>query len=97
MALAFVDDSGSGGDAPYYVLAGYSASEYVWQDFYRHWQAVLDGSPKQVHFKMREAESLKGQFTGFSPEQRNRRLNEFIDVVLQHDLQEPSVAIPDKD
>lgn len=32
-AVAFVDDSGSGGDAPYFVLAGYAASEAAWNKF----------------------------------------------------------------
>lgn len=62
MAFAFVDDSGSGGDSPYYVLAGYSADEATWRAFWGDWQGVLDLSPKLDYFKMSEAESLKGQF-----------------------------------
>jgi hypothetical protein len=96
MALAFVDDSGSGGDSPYYILAGYSARESTWQAFWPRWQSVLDAMPKLEYFKMREAESLKGQFLGFSADQRDHRLNMFIDVVLMHDLQEASIAVPHK-
>ena len=42
---------------------------------------------------MSEAESLKGQFSGFSTEQRTERINQFIDVIQAHDLQEASIAV----
>jgi hypothetical protein len=93
MPLAFIDDSGSGGDTPYYILAGYSATEATWAAFWPDWQAALELAPKLEYFKMSEAESLKGQFLGFSPEQRKERINNFIDVIQRHDLQEASVAV----
>jgi hypothetical protein len=57
------------------------------------WQAALDVAPKLEYFKMSEAESLKGQFSDFSPEQRTKRVNQFIDVIQAHNLQEASVAV----
>lgn len=96
MVVAFVDDSGSGGDSEFSILAGYSASDITWNSFSPDWQDVLDLDPKIEYFKMSEAESLKGQFLGFSPQERTNRLNQFIDVILGHDLQEASVAIPMK-
>jgi len=93
MPLAFIDDSGSGGDSPYYILAGYSAPEATWAAFWPDWQAALDVAPKLQYFKMSEAESLKGQFSGFSSEQRTERVNRFIDVIQAHDLQEASIAV----
>jgi hypothetical protein len=95
MPFAFIDDSGSG-DAPYYVLAGYSATKETWFSFWDSWQAVLDLPPKIPSFKMSDAETLRGGFEGFSPEERTARLNRFIDVVLAHDLQEASIAFPRK-
>jgi hypothetical protein len=97
MVVAFADDSGSGGDSEFSILAGYSASDITWSSFWPDWQGVLDLNPKIEYFKMSEAESLKGQFLGFSPQERTNRLNQFIDVILAHDLQEASVAIPMKD
>jgi hypothetical protein len=97
MALAFVDDSRSGGDSPYYVLAGYSASLPTWDAFSIDWKAVLDSAPKLDYFKMSEAESLKGQFAGFRPDQRDARLGQFIDVVLRYSPWEASIAVPDSD
>lgn len=97
MPLAFIDDSGSGGDSPYYVLAGYSADETTWAAFWPLWQAALDSPPKLEYFKMSEAESLKGQFEGFTPEGRTARLNQFIGVILACDVQEASVVVPDRE
>jgi hypothetical protein len=94
MPLAFVDDSGSGGDAPYYILAGYYAPLAIWREFCPKWQKILDLEPRLEYFKMSEAESRKGEFSGFLPEQRTRRVNRFIDVILTHHLQEASVAVP---
>ena len=96
MPLAFVDDSGSGGDSPYFVLAGYCASEATWEAFWPDWQSVLDLPPKLAYFKMSEAETLRGQFAGFTTEGRAKRVNQFIDVILAHDLQEASIAVPDE-
>ena len=52
MAWAFVDDSGSGGDSPYFVSAGYTAPESIWNGFVPEWQRILDLSPKLEYFKM---------------------------------------------
>jgi hypothetical protein len=97
MVIAFVDDSGSGGDSTFSILAGYSASDITWNSFWPDWKGLLDLDPKIEYFKMSEAESLKGQFLGFFPEERTNRVNQFIEVILTHDLQEASVAIPMKD
>jgi hypothetical protein len=97
MALAFVDDSGSGGDSQYFVLAGYVTSEVSWSGFVPDWQSVLDLSPKLDYFKMSEAESLKGQFEGCSPHARDERLNQFADVILRYDPWEAAIAVPSKD
>lgn len=97
MSVAFVDDSGSGGDSPYYVLAGYSADIPTWNSFSNDWAEVLNGPPRFEYFKMSEAESLKGQFVGCTSEKRDERLNDFIDVVLKYAPWEASVAVPAKD
>ena len=57
-------------------------------------RSVLDLYPKLEYFKMSEAESLKGQFKGFTREQQTERLNQFIDVILHCDLQEASISVP---
>ena len=72
MIRAFVDDSGSGGDSRYFVLAGYSATVPTWERFVDDWQVVIDATPAIKYFKMAEAESLKGEFQGFDARDRDR-------------------------
>jgi hypothetical protein len=81
MALGSVDDSVSSGDPPCYVLAGYSAEESTWEAFWPQWQSALDLTPKIEYFQMSEAETLEGQFAGFSTEQRNQRLSVSVEVI----------------
>jgi len=97
MVLAFVDDSGSGGDSPYFVLSGYCAAQDTWGAFSRDWQEVLSLWPKLEYFKMSEAESLKGQFATFTPEHREARLRDFIEVILKHEPYEASVVVTEHD
>ncbi len=81
MLKAFVDDSGSGGDSPWVVLAGYVGTEEDWTAFDSEWQEVLDEPPSLAYFKSSEAESLKGRFSGFTRNQRNVRIDRFISVI----------------
>ena len=97
MARAFIDDSGSGGDSRYYVLGGYSASIEEWEQFSDLWQAELDRSPSIRYFKMREAESLRRQFSGWSAEARDAKVNALIDVIYSCRLIEASIAVPVKE
>src|SRR4051812_11420683 len=68
--IVFIDDSGSGGSSPYFVLSGYGASLDVWHAFAADWQGVLDLPPKVEYFKMNEAHMCEGQFAGFTPAER---------------------------
>ena len=97
MLQMFIDDSGSGGDSRFYILAGFKARVAVWEAFSDDWKAVLDSDPKIAYFKMSEAESLKGPFKGFSKEQRNKKVNKFIDVIDGHDIWLTTVALPQQD
>lgn len=81
MFVCVLDDSGSNKEGPAFVLAGYLASVSAWDAFSGHWQAVLDKPPKLEYFKMREANSLRGQFWGWSPEARDQRVMEFVEVI----------------
>lgn len=83
MLKAFVDDSGSGGDSPWYVLAGYVGTVEAWEAFDGAWNDVLKGPPKLEYFKASEAESLRcdGQWAGISKDERNARIESFIGVI----------------
>lgn len=81
MLKAFVDDSGSGGDSTWVVLAGYTGTAAEWAAFSAEWQDVLDRDPPIRYFKSAEAERLHGEFRGFSKAQKDARLDEFIAVI----------------
>jgi hypothetical protein len=74
--LDIAPTGGSGGDSPYYILAGYCAPEATWAAFWPDWQAALDVAPKLEYFEMSEAESLKGSFRTSPPnKERNASTN----------------------
>jgi hypothetical protein len=81
MLKAFVDDSGSGGDSTWFVLAGYVATVEQWDSFDVRWLDTLHTSPRIAYFKASEAESLKGQFLGFTADERNKKIDSLLDVI----------------
>ncbi|MBS1982928.1 MAG: DUF3800 domain-containing protein [Bdellovibrionales bacterium] len=84
MLKAFVDDSGSGGDSPWVVLAGYVSTVQDWLAFEQDWVCALDTDPRIEYFKHAEAESLKGQFLGFTREARDAKIDALIKVIQNH-------------
>lgn|GEM_PF-2700315 len=96
---AFIDDSGSGGDSPWYVLAGYVGTVDAWDSFETPWRKILDGPPKLAYFKASEAESLRddGPWEGVSKEERDSRLNAFIEVIGQLATRAFNVRLKQKD
>ena len=93
---AFIDDSGSGGDSPWFVLAGYIGSIVNWDAFDGEWQSVLDQHPKIEYFKSAEAESLRGEFSGFTAPQRNARVDALIRVIQARASQAIHVRVKQK-
>jgi hypothetical protein len=83
MLKAFIDDSGSGGDSPWYVLAGYLGTVEGWDAFDSKWLDVLHEHPYIEYFKSSEAESLRpdGQWAGVSKEQRDAKIDALIGVI----------------
>jgi hypothetical protein len=84
MIKAFVDDSGSDGESPWYVLAGYVGTVSDWIGFEPEWTAVMDAVPRIEYFKSSEAESLKGQFLGVDPTDRSRKIDALLEVIGRH-------------
>lgn len=74
MLRIFVDDSGTDGTTEFCVLAGYVSDEDGWTKFSDEWQEALDDYPCLKYFKMSEAESLRGQFFGWSRAQRDEKV-----------------------
>jgi hypothetical protein len=54
------------GDSRCFVLAGYVSTVDKWDAFDALWIDALNTHPRIEYFKASEAESLKGQFAGFT-------------------------------
>jgi hypothetical protein len=83
--IGFLDDSGSDGkgSGPVFAFAGYVSSVEAWKLFSVEWQAALkDGKPIE-YFKMREANSLKGEFLGWSASDRDAKVDSLASVIIQ--------------
>jgi Protein of unknown function (DUF3800) len=83
MLKAFIDDSGSGGDSTWYVLAGYLGTVEGWDSFDSQWTEVLHTDPYIEYFKASEAESLRpdGPWAGITREQRDVKIDALIEVI----------------
>ena len=85
MLKAFIDDSGSGGESPWFVLAGYVGTADGWNAFDPLWLEMLHQHPRIEYFKAVEAERLhpRGQWAGVSVEQRNAKMDGLIRVIAR--------------
>jgi hypothetical protein len=89
MLHAHIDGSGSTGDSPVFVLAGYVASVAQWEAFSNDWQAALDLEvPRKLAvLKTNHAYRLndpKSLFYGWTAQQRDARLIEFVKTINKH-------------
>ncbi len=90
MLNCFIDDSGSDPKSthrgPVFVLAGYVSTVERWKTFSDEWEMALKSGPKTLeYFKSTEAESRKrGQFDGWSTQERDAKLEELADVLIRN-------------
>jgi Protein of unknown function (DUF3800) len=89
----FVDDSGSGGDSPWFVLSGLTSTVGKWAEFTDEWDHQLRANPKIDYLKMSEAESLKKQFEGFSVPERDAKVLALARIVRRHVLYKTHLLI----
>lgn len=84
MLAAHVDDSGSQGEGPVFVLAGYVADTDQWGRFSDQWQMSLDLSPKLSVFKIQQA--LRGEELWGRTKQtdREKRVKRFASIIQKH-------------
>jgi hypothetical protein len=80
---AYIDDST---EPPIFVLAGFVARAEEWAKLTIRWQSTLDQPPRLEYFKMKEGNALRGQFTGWTAQQRDKRVAEFVGIVKDHVL-----------
>lgn len=93
MIRAYIDDSGLG-QHPIYVLGGWFAPVEVWPEFSAAWVSVLREAPRVAYFKFSEAKSLRGQFTGWSVEERNKKVLSLVRLFEQFPVIGLSASAP---
>lgn len=82
---AYIDDSASAEDDRILLLAGYAHIAPVWASFSDDWDRVMKQKPRIAYCHMSEAESLKGQFLGWSKPERDRKLAALANTIVKHD------------
>ena len=81
----FCDDSGSDG-GEFCVVGGYLFDDDAAMRFSEAWQKVLKEAPAIKYFKMKEAESRRGEFWGFTEPDRDEKVMSLAEVVKAHAL-----------
>jgi hypothetical protein len=99
MLQAHIDNSGWDGKSPVFVMAGYVAPEAHWESFADDWQMVLDlEKPRPLRvLKMNQAYRLgypDSQFFGWTENERDDRLIEFVKVINKHAMHGIVSVIP---
>lgn len=85
MLAAHIDDSGSNGQGPVFVLGGYVASVIQWKGFSEQWQMALDLPPKLKVVKIQHAlRPEEGWARIRDPKQRNERIKRFASITHKY-------------
>ena len=88
----FIDDSGRGVD-PAFVLAGYVGRVANWESFSDEWQKILNEKPKLNYIKATEAIWLKGEFAGWTPADRDRRVIRLVKLIKRYAMYAVDLSI----
>jgi hypothetical protein len=84
MLVAHVDDSGSQGQGPVFVLGGYVADTDQWKDFSDQWQIALNLRPKLKVLKIQHALRCEELWGHTKPKERDQRLKRFASIIHRH-------------
>jgi hypothetical protein len=86
MLQGYFDDSGSDGQRPPFVLAGYILPAEKWAAFSDAWNTELAQEPKIRYFKMFEAKEARGEFSSIRYEFRRAKILKLIEVMRKYQL-----------
>jgi uncharacterized protein DUF3800 len=78
---AYIDDSKG---PPVFVLAGFIARTDQWSALTARWHDALDLPPRLKYFKMHEAHTCTGEFTGWKQTDRDVRLASLAGIIKDH-------------
>src|SRR5437868_5370038 len=77
----FADGGGMYGQDAALILSGFVGESKTWKEFAEQWRSTLDEAPKVSYFKMYEAVRLCGQFAGWMPSDRDRKVKRLAQVL----------------
>ncbi|GHA19675.1 hypothetical protein GCM10007989_14100 [Devosia pacifica] len=80
---AYFDDSGSDTGKRDLVFAGLVNRDDAWEQFSLEWSAALARPPAILHLKMVEANGLRGQFAGWSRDDRDQKLQDLAEILTR--------------
>jgi hypothetical protein len=83
MLVAYIDDSNMT-TKPVAVLGGWLGSAKEWAKFSDCWEKALWMKPRLRYFKLSEAQSLSGEFGGWSGTSRDERIRLLIKIIERH-------------
>jgi hypothetical protein len=94
--LAHMDASGTMGDSPVFVMAGYVARAESWELFSDEWDAALAASnPKPIsYFKMSEAWNRTDEFVGWTIAERDSKLEVLIEIINRNVIASVIYIVP---
>jgi Protein of unknown function (DUF3800) len=81
MLKIYVDDSTSNTGDESLFLAGYINTAEMWEHFTIAWNFALRQRPSIQYLKMSEAESLRGQFSGWTREDRDTKILKLAHII----------------
>ena len=98
MLQAIIDDSRTEpNQGPVFILGGIIGTVQRVTDFADAWQKWRDDSPGIGYLKGREAYRLKGQFDGWKPDERDKKLLGFISLIPKFYLATIKVTVAHRD
>lgn len=93
---AYVDASGNHKDAPHFVLAGRVARQGKWWTLEKEWQKELK-STGTTYYHTTEIRAGKGEYRGWTADQKQIHINRLSDIAGKHTLFGFSVVVKRSD
>jgi hypothetical protein len=90
MLRIYMDASGTHDGSPVVTVAAYVGKSKEWQNFTRRWKHA--NKPIEV-FHAADCQALRGEFKGWTPEQRDEHVKRLLPILAQSELFGQAVGI----
>jgi hypothetical protein len=75
-----------GSDHRVFLIGGWLADAAEWEKFSEAWTSELTATPSIKYFKNNDAMGLKGEFKGWTEQNRDEKLLSLARIIVRHDL-----------